>query len=90
MWSTPLAVVSHELGEIVVDLSLAHSHDRTGARFVTVIVVQANLTEGAHGVHLRYKRDTPLNTRVTLVRPVTRSSTPVTIPATACAASRSA
>jgi hypothetical protein len=30
----------------VEDLSLAHGHDRAGARLVTGVVVQANLAEG--------------------------------------------
>jgi len=46
VWSTPLRVVSNELGIVVVNFALAHSDQRSTARLVTGIVVQANFTQG--------------------------------------------
>ena len=49
------------LGVIVVDLSLAHGHDRAAARLVTWVVVQANLAEGRE-THLVFMNGSSLIT----------------------------
>ena len=60
---TPLGVVTHELGVIVVNLALAYGNQGTAARLVAMVVVQANLAEGGHGVHLMFKRPVSLTPR---------------------------
>ena len=79
-WPAARLVEADRLGVVVVDLALAYGHDGAAARLVTMVIVQANLAEGREA-HLEFKRSESLNTCVTLIRPVTRSSTPVTISA---------
>jgi hypothetical protein len=74
----------------VMNLALTHRDYGAHARLVRRVVVHANLAEGGHGAHLGFRRSQSLNTCVTLIRPVTRSSTPVTISAATWAPTRSA
>ena len=59
LWPASVLIEADSLGVVVVNLALAHSDDRTGARLVTRIVVQANLAQGREA-HLVFKRSSSL------------------------------
>jgi hypothetical protein len=54
LWTAARLVEADRLGVVVVDLALAYGHDGAAARLVTMVIVQANLTEGRHA-HLGFK-----------------------------------